>query len=66
MATSEESAQEAPNLPLVKPAGIDDAEMWKLCERYNIAFTPPTARDIQFAGIIKALEELVDALGHRP
>ncbi|WP_022821699.1 hypothetical protein [Hymenobacter norwichensis] len=66
MATTNEPAEEAPNLPLVQPAGLTDQQMWFLCERYGIAFTPPTARDLQFAGIIKALEDLVDALGHKP
>jgi hypothetical protein len=66
MATSQEPAEQAPNLPLVQPAGITNDEMWRLCERYGLEFTPPTARDMQFSGIIKALEELVDALGHRP
>ncbi|GAB3233041.1 hypothetical protein GCM10027346_20710 [Hymenobacter seoulensis] len=65
MAT-DERADEAPNLPLVKPAGITNDEIWRLCERYSIEFTPPTARDMQLFGIIKALEDMVDLLGHRP
>lgn len=65
MAT-EEPASEAPNLPLVKPAGITQHEIWLLCERYGVEFTPPSARDMQLFGTIKALEEMVDMLGHRP
>lgn len=66
MATTDEPADEAPNLPLVQPAGITDKEMWLLCRRYSIDFPPPSARDYQIFGIIKALEELVELLGHRP
>lgn len=65
MATSEEP-HEQPNLPLVQPATLTDQQLWLLCERYGITFTPPTARDMQLCGIIKALEELVEHLGHRP
>ncbi|MCA8831985.1 hypothetical protein [Hymenobacter pini] len=61
-----EEPQDQPNLPLVRPATLTDQELWLLCERYGISFTPPTARDMQFAGIIKALEELAEHLGHRP
>ncbi|MCA8831972.1 hypothetical protein [Hymenobacter pini] len=65
MAT-QEPADATPNLPLVQPAGITQQEIWLLCERYGVEFTPPTARDYQLFGTIKALEELVEHLGHRP
>ena len=66
MANTEEPADKAPNLPLVTPVALSDQEVWLLCERYGLTFTPPTARDLQLCGLIKALEELVELLGHRP
>lgn len=62
MAT-DETPQEQPNLPLVKPATISDQEMYMMHKRYGIAFEPPTVKEYQLCGIIKALEELVDDLG---
>jgi len=61
-----EPADEAPHLPLVTPVSLFDLQAWRLCERYGLAFTPPTTRDLQLFGIVQTLEELVELLSHRP
>ena len=45
-----------PNLPLVPVRGITYADAWKIYERYNIEFTPPSYAELKLCEVILALE----------
>jgi len=49
----------APNLPVVAVRGVTHADAWRLYERYNIEFVPPSAAELKLCEVIIALEETV-------
>ena len=59
MDLNEELPDSEPNVPLVAVRGVTDKDAWKLYERYNIEFTPPTGAERKLCEVILALEELV-------
>ena len=60
MATDPTQEEETPpNLPVVPVRGITNADAWKIYERYNIEFTPPSYAEMKLCEVILALEETV-------
>ena len=60
MATDSTQEEEpTPNLPVVPVRGITHADAWKIYERYNIEFAPPSYAELKLCEVVLALEETV-------
>jgi|GEM_PF-4304257 len=55
-ATQEE--EPTPNLPVVAVRGVTHADAWRLYERYNSEFVPPSTAELKLCEVIIALEAM--------